>query len=156
VLAVALLGAALVAAILASGLFYAFSGPVMRGFAAAPPEAAVVGMRAINARIQTPVFLFVFIGPAVLAALGALVAWRASASLPAVAACLVYAAGTITVTFRIHLPLNAALAVGGGDAAVLWQGFAPRWTLWNHVRTAASLIAALLLVAALHAALATA
>ncbi|MES2712585.1 MAG: anthrone oxygenase family protein [Pseudomonadota bacterium] len=144
-----LVGAGLIASILAAGLFYAFSGPVMRGLAGVEAGIAVAAMRAINERITTPVFAFVFFGPALLPALGALTDWHSAAALPALAASLVYAGGTIAVTFRIHLPLNAALASGTGDAGATWAGFAPRWTLWNHVRTAASLLACLLLVAAL-------
>lgn len=152
----ALLGSGLIAAILASGFFYAFSIPVMHGLAGADPGAAVAAMQAINARIQTMLFAFVFFGPALLSILAALAAWSAgqpAAALLALAAALTYALGTVTVTFLVHIPLNTALAVGTGDAAALWESYAPRWTSWNHVRSIASLVAACLLMAATHLAL---
>ena len=38
----------------------------------------------------------------------------------------------------------AAASVIDSDAAVLWMHYLDRWTMWNHVRTAAALVASLL------------
>ena len=63
-----------------AGFFWTWSFTVMPGFAAAPPEAAVAAMRAVNANIVGPGFAFVFFGPAVLAALSAALAFAAGLS----------------------------------------------------------------------------
>ncbi|MBR0655708.1 anthrone oxygenase family protein [Plastoroseomonas arctica] len=155
-LTLVLIGIALIAAILSAGLYYAFSGPVMRGFAAGTPETAVAVMRAINSRIMTPLFAFVFFGPSIFALLGALAAWREGRSDAASCACaasVIHALGAIAVTMTVHLPLNTALERGTGAATDLWRAYAPRWTAWNHLRSIALLLAAALLVAALHLAL---
>ena len=101
----------------------------MPGFAAAPPEAAVAAMRAVNANILGPGFAFVFFGPAILAALSAALAFAAglgTAAWPALGAAALYAAGVIGVTFAANIPLNNALAAasvsrrnGGGGLARL-------------------------------------
>ncbi len=49
------------------------------------------------------------------------------------------------MTVAFNVPLNNRLASvepdsSGGEA--LWPHYLSRWTLWNHVRTAASLAAA--------------
>lgn len=52
----------------------------------------------------------------------------------------------------MNVPMNDALATAtptAENAALLWRGYSPRWTLWNHVRTVASIIAFALLTAAL-------
>ena len=64
-----------------------------------------------------------------------------------------YLVGTILLTIAYHVPRNDALAEiapGGGDAAVHWDRYLSDWTRWNHVRTAAALIASGLEVAALY------
>ena len=98
----------------------------MPGLAAAPSEAAVAAMRAVNANIAGPGFAFVFFGPGVFAALAAALAFAAglnSAALPALAAAALYGAGVVAVTF------------------------AGPWTTWNHLRTAAASLAFVALAA---------
>ncbi len=137
-----------------AGFLWGWSFTVMPGFAAAPPEAAVAAMRAVNANITGPGFAFVFFGPGVLAALSAALAFAAglhAAALAALGAALVYGAGVVGVTVAANLPLNAALAAapsGPDTAAGVWRGFAEPWTAWNHLRTAAASLAFLALAAA--------
>jgi uncharacterized membrane protein len=147
----AMLGGALALGLLAAawsaGFFWAWSFTVMPGFAAAPPEAAVAAMRAVNANIVGPGFAFVFFGPAVLAALSAALAFAAgsgAAAWAALAAAAVYAAGVVGVTFAANIPLNNALAAAPSapeTAAEVWRSFAGPWTTWNHLRTAAATLA---------------
>lgn len=56
-----------------------------------------------------------------------------------------YLAGTIAVTMACNVPLNNALAGVDPDSAAgahLWARYLSVWTAWNHVRTAAPLLAA--------------
>src|SRR3546814_11195234 len=65
---------------------------------------------------------------------------------------LLYLVGTIVVTFVFNVPRNEALAAAapdGADAAELWTRYLAEWTAWNHVRAAAALLAAALLILAL-------
>jgi uncharacterized membrane protein len=150
----ATLALGLLASAWSAGFFWTWSFTVMPGFAAAPPEAAVAAMRAVNANIVGPGFAFVFFGPAVLAALSAALAFVAglnSVALAALGAAMLYGAGVVGVTFAANIPLNMALAAapaGPETAAELWSGFAAPWTAWNHLRTAAASLAFLVLAGA--------
>lgn len=56
---------------------------------------------------------------------------------------------TLLLTGMVNVPPNDALAlVGAGDTVAAqssWTEFVPRWTMANHVRSAAALAAAVLL-----------
>jgi uncharacterized membrane protein len=61
---------------------------------------------------------------------------------------LLYLIGTILVTITFNVPLNDALAAVNPDSsegANLWAKYLTSWTLWNHTRTVAALVAATLL-----------
>lgn len=151
----------LLAAGWSAGFFWAWSFTVMPGFAAAPPEAAVASMRAVNANIAGPGFAFVFFGPLPLALLAAVLAFAAgsgAAGWTALAAAAVYGAGVIGVAFAANIPLNNALAaasLAAETADETWRGFAEPWTAWNHLRTAAASLAFLALAGAVALALRT-
>ena len=56
------------------------------------------------------------------------------------------------MTVAFNVPLNNRLASAEPDspaAEALWAHYLSRWTLWNHVRTVASLVAAGLFAMAL-------
>ncbi len=60
----------------------------------------------------------------------------------------VYLVGTIGVTMVLNVPLNNQLAVMDVNAAAsadAWLAYVRDWTLWNHIRTIAALVAALIL-----------
>lgn len=149
------LAAALVAVVLAGatfGFFYAWVCSTMWGLDAIGPRSAIEAMNGINAAVQNLVFLPSFALTPValgLAAVLALAAGRhASAGLLGAAASLVVL-GVVVVTFRVHLPLNDALAATGvpadpAEAARIWQDFSGRWQRWNLVRMATSGLALLL------------
>jgi uncharacterized membrane protein len=59
-----------------------------------------------------------------------------------------YLAGTFLVTMFRNVPLNnqlAAISEVDSAAVGLWEHYLDRWTMWNHVRTVAALLAALLI-----------
>ncbi len=146
--------AALLAAILAAGLFCTFSTVVMRGLDAAPAPAAIRAMARINALIRTPVFDFYFFGALLLPLLLAIGAWadgQARIAGWAAAAFVAYGLGAFAVTVRVNVPLNQRLEQQDpdGPAAVdAWRAYSVPWTAWNHVRSLASLLACAFLVLA--------
>jgi uncharacterized membrane protein len=67
---------------------------------------------------------------------------------------LFYLVGTFLVTAVFNVPMNNALAAvvpSDPEGANLWANYLTSWTAWNHVRTAAALAAAALLILALRA-----
>jgi uncharacterized membrane protein len=55
--------------------------------------------------------------------------------------------GTFLVTALGNVPLNdrlAAVSATDPGARDVWERYLGRWTMWNHVRTAAAMVAALL------------
>jgi uncharacterized membrane protein len=141
----AMLGSALV-----GGIFFAFSSFVMKALARVPSAEGIGAMQSINVVVLNPSFLCAFIGTAVLsvAAAGlALASWGSPFAPLFVAGALFYLVGTFLVTGLGNVPLNdqlAAESAGDAAAAEVWEQYLIRWTRWNHFRTAAAMVAALL------------
>jgi uncharacterized membrane protein len=144
----AALGSALVA-----GMFYAFSSFVMRALARLAPAEAVAAMNSINVVVITPSFMLVFVGTALLCvALSAtsLLSWGQPGSGLMLAAALLYGVGTFGLTIAVNQPMNLRLgSMQPSEASAYWPLYLRSWTMWNHARTAAALLAAALWVAAL-------
>ncbi len=123
----ALLGSALV-----GGIFFAFSSFIMKALERVPSAEGIGAMQSINVVVINPSFLGAFFGTAVLS-LGAcglaLGGWSNPSAPFFLGGALFYLVGTILVTMFGNVPLNDQLG---------------RWTMWNHVRTAAAMVAALL------------
>ncbi|MQA95371.1 MAG: DUF1772 domain-containing protein [Streptosporangiales bacterium] len=143
---------ALVLAGAVTGVFFAFSVSVLPGLDAIPAAQAVPAMRSMNRKILVPPFLISFTGTPIAAGLAGILLLVAGALAPGVlflAAAIIYAAGAVAPTATVNVPLNnsldAAAPSGEDDAARVWAAFSPRWTRWNHLRTAASLIVVLLI-----------
>ena len=141
----ALLGSALV-----GGIFFAFSSFVMKALARVPPAEGIGAMQSINVVVLNPSFLAAFMGTAVVS-LGAgglaLVGWGRPSAVFFLGGALFYLVGTFLVTVLGNVPLNDQLAaVSATDPAArdVWEHYLGRWTMWNHVRTAAAMVAALL------------
>ncbi len=141
----ALLGSALI-----GGVFFAFSSFVMNALARVPTSSGVAAMQSINVVVLNRSFLGAFIGTAVLS-LGVVgltvVRWSHPSALFLVGGAFSYIVGTFLVTVFGNVPLNNQLAgVSAGDPAArdVWDRYLDRWTMWNHVRTVAAMVAALL------------
>lgn len=141
---------------LVAGVFFAFSTLVMPALKRLAPAQGVAAMQSINRLAVTPAFMTALFGTAVVC-LG-LIAWAAiswgerPAALVLVGGAL-YLVGAIGVTIARNVPLNDRLATlhpQGAKAAGRWDEYVARWTAWNHVRAAASLVAAATLTVALH------
>lgn len=134
-----------------SGIFYAFSTFIMKALGRVPVPEGIRAMQAINIAIITPAFLGVFMGTAllllVLAVAAALHLDRPDAPFVILGAIL-YVFGCFVLTMGRNVPLNDALARVDPESekgAALWARYLGEWTRWNHVRTLASLVAAVLL-----------
>lgn len=135
------------------GVFYVFSSFVMAALGRLPQDAGARAMNEINITVLTPSFFAPFFGTAILSLVlliwGAVMGGSASGALLIVAA-LLYLAGCIGVTMALNVPLNNRLKDAPPETIIaVWQDYLARWTFWNSVRTAASLVAAVLFVAAL-------
>ncbi len=146
----ALLGSGLVA-----GIFFAFSNFIMRALGQLPENQGIAAMKAINVTVLNPWFFLAFFGtgavclPVAFLALGAAAGTQWASLL---AACALYLFGCILVTMALNVPLNNRLASAEPDSSgadALWAHYLSRWTLWNTVRTVASLAAAGLFAMAL-------
>jgi len=122
----------------------------MKALARVPSAEGITAMQSINVVVLNPSFLGAFIGTAVLslAAGGlALAGWgRPSASF-FLGGAIFYLVGTFLVTALGNVPLNdqlAAVSATDPGARDVWERYLGRWTMWNHVRTAAAMAAALL------------
>ena len=146
---------ALIAAIgsfLIAGVFYAFSTFVMRALGRLAAPEGIRAMQSINIVIINPFFLGIFMGTAllllVLAAAAAMSPGQPGAMLVLAGAAL-YVIGCFGVTMALNVPLNNALAAAdpeSAEGAAIWARYLRDWVFWNHVRTAASLAGAILLV----------
>jgi uncharacterized membrane protein len=140
---------------LVAGVFFAFSTFVMKALARIQPSQGIAAMQSINVVAVTPAFMVALFGTGaacVLLALSSLPMWPAAASVYRLAGALCYLAGAVIVTIVFNVPRNNALAAvdpASADGARLWADYVVSWTMWNHVRTAAALLAAAALMMAL-------
>ncbi|MZF85177.1 anthrone oxygenase family protein [Streptomyces sp. SID5643] len=140
---------------LVAGVFCAFSTFVMRGLGMLPSAQGVAAMKAVNVAAVAPPFMIVFLGSAVLCAVIAVVTfvlWPDEGTVELLVGSALYLFGSFGLTIVANVPRNDALAElepGTPEAAAYWPVYLREWTLWNHVRTAASAGAALSYVLAL-------
>jgi uncharacterized membrane protein len=133
---------AAVGAGLNGGLFFIFSNTIMRSLDRLPAAGAVAAMNSINAVILNPVFFLAFFGTALLCLV--LLVYQLDSPLVAAGA-LSYLVGSLGVTMICNVPLNDKLAKvlpSANDMETQWRAYRGPWTRWNHVRTAACLLAA--------------
>jgi uncharacterized membrane protein len=140
------LGAALACGLMA-GLFFAFSNFVMNALGRIPPSAGIAAMQSINVTVLNPLFLLVFLGAAVsslVLACFALLRWQHPASAWLLAGAVLYLVGGFIVTAAGNVPLNDALArvdALNPESVSFWREYVTRWSVWNHARTVACLLA---------------
>jgi uncharacterized membrane protein len=141
------LGAGLVA-----GVFFAFSSFVLPALARLTPAQGVNAMQSINVAVLNRWFLGVFLGTAVGCCALSLDAFARSAAPGArlrLTGSALYLVGSLLVTRAGNVPWNDALAAlvpNAKGTARAWATYVDWWGLWNHVRTAASLLATALLM----------
>ncbi len=133
---------------LISGVFLAFSDFIMRSLRAASPPSGIEAMQQINRKVYSSVFLALLVGMAPVATVLSLYAF-AFVDGPEkpwwIAGGAFYVAGTFLVTVLGNVPMNKRLDPMSPDGVVAqdyWRSYATTWTVWNHVRTVASALAA--------------
>ena len=140
---------------LVAGIFLAFSTFIIVAFARIPPEQGIAAMNSINVTIVRSPFMVLFVPTAILCVLIAALAiidWRGDASVWMLGGATLYIVACFISTIVFNVPMNDALAKvsgSGAEAADVWNSYLKDWTRWNHVRTAASLLAAIAFVRSL-------
>ena len=141
-----------------AGLFCSFSGFVMQALSEIPRPNGIAAMQSINRVIVRPVFLFVFLGTGLAAALAVGTGWQQldkTALVWTVAGGVVYVLGSIVVTIAFNVPLNNRLAsvdAESEEGTKVWEAYLVTWVRWNHVRSIATIVSTVsLIVAVLHA-----
>lgn len=144
-LTVAAIGAGLMA-----GVYFAFSGFIMRSLDQLGEAPAADAMNAINKVILRSWFMVLFFGSTLLyvflAALAVFETDLAGRWL-LFATGLIYVVGMFLCTAIFNVPLNNHLADAGSDnnaKAETWKHYFKRWTRWNHLRSVCSLAALVL------------
>jgi uncharacterized membrane protein len=154
-----LLGLTATATALMGGLFFAFSWAVMPGLKRLPDAAFIAAMQSINRAIQNPVFFAGFVGAALLLPLSTYVEYSFAKTAPLrfwllLVASVVYILGVIGVTIGGNVPLNEMLdafdvqSASASEVADHRRAFEPLWSQLHAVRTWASFLTILLVVAA--------
>ena len=148
---IAVLGCGLIA-----GIFYAFSTFIMQALAKMSPPKGIEAMQNINVTVLTPWFLGVFMGTAVIClvlAVSTYWTWGQPGTYFLLTGSLLYFIGTFLFTVFFNVPMNNALEkmdTESSDASGYWTDtYLNKWTFWNHVRTAAALLGAVILIIAL-------
>lgn len=142
------------ASALVGGVFQSFSDFVMRGLISAEPTGGMESMQQLNRTVFRSAFLATFLAlvPGTIAF--AIYAWlrlHGSAQGLIIASAVVYLIFVFVVTVRGNVPMNDqldALAHTSAEGHAYWTTYGRVWTWWNHVRTAGSIVAALLLLLA--------
>jgi uncharacterized membrane protein len=138
---------------LLAGVFFAFSSGVVPGLRRVDDRSYVTVFRAINRSIVNGLFILVFLG-APIATVAAAALHLDTARREALAwlvAGLVLSLFSFAVTVLVNVPLNNRLGTAPVDGAQLRKArehFEMRWNRWNHVRTAASTAALIVLALA--------
>ena len=140
---------------LVAGFFFAFSFVIMKSLGRLAAELGISAMQSINVVVLNAWFFTAFFGTAAICLiLGGYALFNLD--LPEAPCLLIgsalYLSGVIVVTMAANVPLNNRLAAAsprGDEGARTWTHYLSEWTRWNHVRTAAPLLAALAFILAL-------
>jgi uncharacterized membrane protein len=142
---------------LLAGVYFAFSTFIMTSLGRIDQAAGIAAMNTINVEIVRSLFMPIFIGTTLTSAALAVMTvfrWGEPGTIAMLAGGAVYVIGMFLVTVIFNVPLNNALAAAhpaSAEAASLWARYLQDWTFWNHVRTAASIGACALFIAAIAA-----
>ncbi|MDT5017148.1 MAG: hypothetical protein QOD39_3308 [Mycobacterium sp.] len=140
---------------LAAGMMYVFSTMVMRGLDRTGPVAAITAMRGINVQANaSPAFLLAYFGATILALIVGVMAMmklgQPGSWLVLAGAVFAILGAIITTAFNVplnnHLDAVNPVGLSVADAAREWQAYFSPWTAWNHVRSAAGIIGAALML----------
>ncbi len=131
---------------LMAGVYFAFSGFIMKAFDKIETAQSVAAMNSINEAILRSWFMPVFFGSSIASVLLIVVAltnWGEAGSGWALIAGAIYFVGMFICTIAFNVPLNNMLAESdeaGANARGDWLRYLKTWTRWNHLRTLSSLV----------------
>jgi uncharacterized membrane protein len=140
-----------VGSFLVSGVLLAFSSFVMSGLTRIPAASGIAAMQSINITVVNPLFLGLFMGMGAVSLAVLVMNVRANGFelSESNAAAVIYLLGVLGVTFVANVPMNDALAgidPAARTSAEYWSNYVSSWTIWNHVRCVAALVAGALFV----------
>jgi uncharacterized membrane protein len=142
---------------LMAGVYFTFSGFVMRSLNAIDPSAGMLAMQSINREIVKSTFLPIFflstLACVILVVIALLDLSKPGATW-ALSGSLIYIVGMFVVTLVCNVPLNnelEATPAKGSEANSMWKRYLKTWTIWNHVRTASCLASTILLILSISA-----
>ena len=140
---------------LVGGVFFGFSGFVMRALARLRSAQGIAAMQSINVVAVTPPLMIALFGTAlacVALVVSSLFKWREPVAMLRLVGGGLFLVGTALVTIVRNVPMNDALAAvdpDSADGAAQWARYVPEWTAWNTARTVAALAASAALTVAL-------
>ena len=124
-----------------TGVYFAFSGFVMRALDQLDPESAADAMNSINKIILKSLFMPLFFGSSLIY-LALLIVAVLDSSIEGrwilIAASSFYMVGMFLCTVFFNVPLNNRLSDTSGDPELkktTWNRYVIEWTRWNHLRT---------------------
>jgi len=137
-----------------AGVFFAFSSFVMAALGRISPPQAVAAMNSINVTALNPGFMTPFVGTGVLSLVAGVRSpflWNHTGTGLVPLPSLVYLLGCFAATIFLNVPLNNRLASITDPAAAIafWPQYLKAWTTWNHLRTIAAALSAILFTVAL-------
>jgi uncharacterized membrane protein len=136
---------------LVAGWFFAFSNHIMKSLGRFPEAQGIAVMQEINIVVINPLTMTALFGSAatcIALSILSVIDWEQPEVFYHLAGSVVYVVGTVFVTMAFNVPRNNALAAVDPTSATgadVWRRFRLEWTFWNHVRTVAALVAAVLL-----------
>lgn len=135
---------------LVAGLFYSYDYSVIKGLGNLSDDKYLAGFQSINREIQNPFFFLSFMGALIVLPVAAWICWR-DAGAPVfyfmLAATIIYVTGVFLTTVAGNVPLNNMLdridisSASPETLASVRKEFERSWNAFNHVRTAASILA---------------
>lgn len=137
---------------LMTGVYFAFSGFIMKAFDELETAQSVTAMNAINEIILRSLFMPVFFGSSIISLLLivlAIVYWEEAGAGLALIAGMVYFIGMFVCTVVFNVPLNNTLSrldPTSANAKQDWTHYLNNWTMWNHLRTVSSLLSCVLCI----------
>lgn len=126
---------------LLAGVYFAFSGFVMRSIDAMEAPAGMKDMQSINRVIVLSAFLPTFFASTIACVAMVVIAvldFSAPGAVSMLIGSALYVAGLFLVTVVRNVPLNNQLDATLADGLlgpVMWEKYLIVWTRWNHVRT---------------------
>ena len=147
-----LLWTAAISSGLIAGVYFAFSGFIMRAFDKIEPEQSIAAMNSINKTILSSLFMPLFFGSSIISVILIIVAfaqWGEAGTVLILIAGAVYFIGMFVCTVLFNVPLNNTLAKidpNSVNAHHVWSHYLKTWTNWNHLRTVSSLVTCVLCI----------